>query len=608
MSQGTSKINEYFDHVYVLNLKKRTDRKIAMLQKLGRLGIKAEFVDAVDGSSSQCREEYQAYLDKDLGNHPLEISQQRKMIRSAGAWGYLKTYLGILIDAKKRNYNRILCFDDDAIFHNDFEALFSQRIQILPEDWKLLYLGASQHVRKIPQGLSFPDENKLHFDSEEPFYFPRATDGSFAIGIDNSVFDHLLHEVLRMDCAFDSGPLRAVNKIYPKKCFVLNPNLVIADVSESDIQGGRNQEDLSEKLGWKLEEYRYPFQNDLVSVILPVYNGATTIEKSIRSILLQTYSELELIVVDDASTDDTLMVVNQLMDEDKRIRLIALEENKGVYKARNEAIKASNGMAIVMQDADDISLKRRIEKQLIPIYEKGMLFTVGRIYRSRCEVEELDIYDQDSMMNLVESRRVKNLHGSYEYEDRPILGLQTSIFRKSVFRNFGLFDELRVAADMLFIERILFFKTQNKFDEETNGYQFLNNSAPISKTFERLDEIVLISTSMNEKNITNTFKDKQNELRLLIKEGRAKIAKGDIGEYQKLNGHKESLPKIPKIGYNTMTNVALSNIDKIILNPEPTFLVDSDLQDVYNSMSWRITSPLRWIGEIMNSLITKVKR
>ncbi len=603
MSGNFSIINEYFDHVYVLNLKKRSDRKIAMLQKLGRLGIKAEFVEAVDGYSQQNLEAYQVYMEKDLGNHPLEISQKRKMIRSAGAWGYLKTYCGILLDAKKRNFDRILCFDDDAIFHNDFEELFDQRTQIIPEDWKLLYLGASQHVRKIPQDLSYPDTNKLHQDDNAPFYFPGTTDGSFAIGIDCSVFDLLLRDVLRMNCSFDSGSLRTVIKAYPKKCFVLNPNIVIADVSESDIQGGRDQEEVSKKLGWKIEDYNYPFQKDLVSVILPVYNGELTIEKAIKSILLQTYAELELIVVDDASTDKTKEIISLLMEENDRIRLISFDENRGVYVARNEAIRASKGLTIAIQDADDISLKHRIERQLIPIYEKGMLFTVGRIYRSRCESEELDVFDQEAMMNLVENRRIQNKRESFEYQDRPILGLQTSIFRTSVFTKFGLFDELRVAGDLLFLERILFHQIQNRFDDQFNGYQFINKGYPISKTFQRLDEIVLVSTKMNDQNITNSFKNKQDELRKLKKESRAKIATGDLNAYLKLGTQVDSCSKIPDIQYNTMTIDTESEIDEVIMNWESSYLVDSDLKDVYNSLSWRITTPLRWVGKIFKNVI-----
>lgn len=603
MPNNFSEINEYFDHIYVLNLKKRSDRKVAMLQKLGRLGIKAEFVEAVDGYSQENLEEYNAYLEKDIGNHPLEISNKRKMIRSEGAWGYLKTYCAILTDAKKRNFNRIFCFDDDAIFHKDFEELFQQRTQTIPDDWKLLYLGASQHVRRIPQDLSYPDKNKLELDDNEPYYFPKTTDGSFAIGIDSSVFNILLSKILRMDCSFDSGPLRSVIRAYPKKCFVINPNIVIADVSESDIQIDRNQDEVSDKLGWKLENYSYPFQKDLVSVILPVYNGEKTLEKSIRSILIQTYNELELIIVNDASTDSTSEIINRLMSEDERIKLISFDENKGVYAARNAAIRVSEGITIAIQDADDISLKQRIAKLLIPIYENGMLFSLSRIYRSRCEPNELDIFDQKVMMDLVESRRIQNKRGILEYQDKPILGLQTCIFRRSIFEHFGLYDELRVAADLLFLERILFYKTQNKFDDKFNGYQFINNSYPIPNTFKRLDEVLLISTKMNEKNITNIFKNKQNELRLIKKEARVKIAKGDLNAFLRLDSEEESAFKIPTIQYSTMAIESDSNINDLILSAESYCLINSDLEEIHNSFSWKITAPLRWFGKIIFTLI-----
>ena len=130
MEINSSYINQFFDQVYVLNLEHRPDRKIAMLQKLNRLGIKAEFVKAINGFSFQNKLEYQTYLEKPIGGvgcHPLEFSQQRKLISSPGAWGYLKTFYGVLHDAKKRGFEKILCVDDDVIFHKDFENELSIR-------------------------------------------------------------------------------------------------------------------------------------------------------------------------------------------------------------------------------------------------------------------------------------------------------------------------------------------------------------------------------------------------------------------------------------------------------------------------------------------------
>ena len=259
MGINFSIINQYFDHVYVVNLQNRSDRKVAMLQKLSRLSIKAEFVNAIDGSTIENKSEYQKYFNQPIGlvgSHPLEIAHKRKLISSPGAWAYLKTTLGVLKDAKKRGFDRILFFNDDVLFAKDFEARFEQAIKQTPQDWKLLYLGATQHVWNVPGDLSYPNENKLTIDKNEAFYYPYNTDGSFAVGIDASIIDLLIEDILKMNCSFDSGPLRSVIKAYPNKCFVLNPNLVIADVSESDIRGERNQKILSEKLKWNFGSIR----------------------------------------------------------------------------------------------------------------------------------------------------------------------------------------------------------------------------------------------------------------------------------------------------------------------------------------------------------------
>jgi glycosyltransferase involved in cell wall biosynthesis len=100
----------------------------------------------------------------------------------------------------------------------------------------------------------------------------------------------------------------------------------------------------------------------LVSVILPVYNAARFIQESITSILEQTFTSLELIVVDDCSTDKTVDVVKQF--NDGRIRLITLTENKGYPFAMNVGIGVSSGYYIARMDADDVSSPTRLEEQV----------------------------------------------------------------------------------------------------------------------------------------------------------------------------------------------------------------------------------------------------
>lgn len=106
------------------------------------------------------------------------------------------------------------------------------------------------------------------------------------------------------------------------------------------------------------------FENQIspvVSIVLPVKNGAQYIGKAIDSILNQTYTNFELIIIDDGSTDETVKIVNQY--KDSRLRLIS-QENQGVAKAANRGFALSKGQYITRHDHDDISLPTRLEKQV----------------------------------------------------------------------------------------------------------------------------------------------------------------------------------------------------------------------------------------------------
>ncbi|MBD5545732.1 MAG: glycosyltransferase [Lachnospiraceae bacterium] len=99
-----------------------------------------------------------------------------------------------------------------------------------------------------------------------------------------------------------------------------------------------------------------------VSVVIPTYNRSTLIERSINSVLQQTYENLEIIVVDDGSTDDTEAVVNSISDS--RIRYIKLPVNSGAANARNVGVDYATGSLIAFQDSDDYWRPQKLEKQM----------------------------------------------------------------------------------------------------------------------------------------------------------------------------------------------------------------------------------------------------
>ncbi len=102
----------------------------------------------------------------------------------------------------------------------------------------------------------------------------------------------------------------------------------------------------------------------LVSVIIPVYNANGYLLQAINSIQTQTYKNLEIIIVDDGSTDETPKILSSLAKKDKRIKIITNKKNLNIASSLNRGIKLAKGNYIARMDADDIALTNRIEKQI----------------------------------------------------------------------------------------------------------------------------------------------------------------------------------------------------------------------------------------------------
>lgn len=123
----------------------------------------------------------------------------------------------------------------------------------------------------------------------------------------------------------------------------------------------------------------------LVSVIIPAYNAAETIDETLRSVLAQTHTALEIIVVDDGSQDQTAAIVTQYCERDGRVRLIC-QTNLGVASARNLAIAAATADIIAPVDADDLWAPTKIERQLAALESGGP--HVGLVYCWSAVIDE----------------------------------------------------------------------------------------------------------------------------------------------------------------------------------------------------------------------------
>ena len=120
----------------------------------------------------------------------------------------------------------------------------------------------------------------------------------------------------------------------------------------------------------------------LVSVLLPVFNGEQYIQKAAFSILNQSYKELELLIIDDCSTDKSYQMSMNISEQDNRVRVFKNQKNLGLTKSLNLLINESSGKYLARQDSDDWSEVTRLEKQLNYLNNKKIDVVYARSVRS----------------------------------------------------------------------------------------------------------------------------------------------------------------------------------------------------------------------------------
>jgi glycosyltransferase involved in cell wall biosynthesis len=114
-----------------------------------------------------------------------------------------------------------------------------------------------------------------------------------------------------------------------------------------------------------------------VTVLIGSYNNARTLDRAIDAILAQTVRELELIVIDDGSSDDTPRVIERAMGRDGRVRALPMGRNVGISRSLNEGLRAARAPVVAVQDADDYSAPERLERQLAVLDAEPDVAVVG---------------------------------------------------------------------------------------------------------------------------------------------------------------------------------------------------------------------------------------
>jgi len=160
--------------------------------------------------------------------------------------------------------------------------------------------------------------------------------------------------------------------------------------------------------------------NNLVSIITPSYKSKDFIVQTIESVLIQTYHNWEMIIVDDVSPDDSNKVIEEYIKKDSRIKLIKLEENSGPAVARNRAIEEAKGRYIAFLDADDLWMPKKLEKQIAFMQDKQCIlsYTAYETMSESGEKESLVVrpHQKLSYTDLLKSNQIGCLTAIYDTE------------------------------------------------------------------------------------------------------------------------------------------------------------------------------------------------
>ena len=193
---------------------------------------------------------------------------------------------------------------------------------------------------------------------------------------------------------------------------------------------------------------------DLVSIVMPSYNTGRYIKESIESVLAQTYTNWELLIVDDCSTDNTDEVVAPFL-ADSRIRYLKNEKNSGAAVSRNYALREARGRWIAFLDSDDLWSAEKLEKQIEFMESNGYHF-------SYTEYEQIDEASLKLGVRASGPRRITK-RGMYRYcwpgcltvmYDASIVGLvQISDIKKN--NDYAMWLKVCVAADCYLLGEVL---------------------------------------------------------------------------------------------------------------------------------------------------------
>ena len=250
---------------------------------------------------------------------------------------------------------------------------------------------------------------------------------------------------------------------------------------------------------------------DKISIIIPVYNSEQFIDKCLNSIINQTYQNLEIICINDGSTDNSLTVLNKYQKKDKRIKIID-KKNAGVSAARNDGIKLSTGEYVTFVDIDDWLELDAIEALYNTIKKENVDVVRGN-YCITKNLNNESISNKGKLYNLKNKKiDISDLKNSKTVIDKIINGkIQCYVWllfiKKEIIKNMHFKEEINFMEDTIFYQELMNQINSIYFlDKVTYHYYYNPNSLSRAKELYIKNMYILIDVHKSINKIINEGK------------------------------------------------------------------------------------------------------
>lgn len=258
--------------------------------------------------------------------------------------------------------------------------------------------------------------------------------------------------------------------------------------------------------------------DEKISIIIPVFNASKTIDLCLKSIISQTYKNIEIIIIDDGSTDNTESIINNYAKIDDRIKLIK-QKNSGVSTARNNGVMNANGSYIMFVDCDDWLENNMVEKMYMSLIENEV-----DVVRCNYFDDKLNGTTIGKMYNLSGKKIMKKEYNEYKVlehfllAEKPIKNLVMLLLIKksSLINNVSFHKDLYMMEDVYYYLE-LFNNISSIFFLDVPLYHYCENGKSVTNSPEKYEKNIFGILDTNKKirdylYSKNIMKDKINLL------------------------------------------------------------------------------------------------